>query len=406
MDQRNLKKNHDIEVLRAIAISFTLISHLVWGIMPKLGGVGRQVHSAFQFWTGVDLFFAISGFLITTSLLTSQREFPGNDPAAPRSRWRDFPAFSKPFWIRRAFRLLPSAWLWVSLTLVGSALFNAHESFGPLHQNLREACASLLNVANLYYYEWFSRGNSADGSFGIYWSLSLEEQFYLLFPFLLFFLRRRVLVAVLVAAFLAQVFVDRPSGFHAHSDSFLWFVRTDALILGVLIALWRRRRSYAAVEPRFLRRPALAFPFVGAAVVLLAAMPAFAPTSRFATGIVAVLSGALVLIASYNRDYIFPRSPVKGVFVWLGSRSYSIYLIHIACRAFVLELKQVADIAQGSVLAALWTVFSVVLTLLLSELNYRFIETPFRKWGHRLAREIHPHRAGESLAPAQRAATD
>ncbi|HVU34119.1 MAG TPA: acyltransferase [Opitutaceae bacterium] len=376
--------NTDIEVLRAIAVSFTLIAHLVWGIVPKLGTIGREVYPAFAFWTGVDLFFAISGFVITASLLrlrTQHLELAGPEG---RRDLADFIRFARPFWIRRVFRLLPSAWLWIGITLLLAGFYNAHDSFGALRFNLHEAVAAVFDVANFYYYSWFAHGHSAYGSLGVYWSLSLEEQFYLLFPLILFFLRPRAMIGGLIVLFLAQFFVPRPDGFDPHQASLLWFIRTDAVILGVLIATWQSHPSYRTVEPRFLRRRIPALAALGAGVALLAAVPAFSP-DPIATGIVALISGGLVLIASYDRHYILPPARLKSALVWLGSRSYSIYLIHVAGRAAILETKRRYEIAGGSAAAALWSVLSVVLILLIAELNFRLVETPFRNLGRRLA---------------------
>jgi peptidoglycan/LPS O-acetylase OafA/YrhL len=240
-------------------------------------------------------------------------------------------------------------------------------------------------VTNFYYYEWFARNHSDYGSFGVFWSLSLEEQFYLVFPCLLFFAGRRWLIPILLCAFFAQALIYRPSGFTPQHTSLLWFVRTDALILGVLIAFWKSRRSYHRLQPRFMRHPWIALPVVALCVVALAAVPAASPVAHFSTGIAAILSGLLVLFASYDQNYIFPAFRIKPALVWLGARSYGIYLIHVTCRSFILELKKTAGIAEGSTAAAIGSVVSVVVILLLAELNYRWVEAPGRKIGRRVA---------------------
>ena len=384
MSNPGTSRNTDIEVLRAAAIAFTLCSHLVWGLLPKIGEAGRRLQSMFHFWTGVDLFFGISGFVITSSLIKVLEEDSGRAALGAKGA-REFFQMAVPFWIRRVFRLLPSAWLWILITLILAAGFNFHASFGPLRDNLHEAGAAGLNIANFYYYEWFAGNNSAYGSLGVYWSLSLEEQFYLLLPFLLFFSGRRTLIAVLAAAFFAQVFLARPDGFIPHHTSFLWFVRTDAIILGVLIAFWRRRPSYRLVEPRFLRRSALSLPLVGLCLALLAALPALQGSIPFSTGLCAIVSGLLVLIASYDRNYILQPSAFKTAMVWLGSRSYSIYLIHVTCHALVMEFKRSAGIAEGGIVSELLTLASLLLILVVAEMNYRLIEVPFRRMGRRMA---------------------
>jgi peptidoglycan/LPS O-acetylase OafA/YrhL len=384
MGERDHQTNTDIEVLRAIAVSFTLVAHLMWGIVPKLGPFGRELYPAFAFWTGVDLFFGISGFVITASLLRARRQFFSVPYAAARHDWANFLRFARPFWLRRVFRLLPSAWLWVAITAALAAFFNRYGSFGALHFNLREGIAALLNVANFYYYDWFARGNVDYGSLGIYWSLSLEEQFYFVFPILLFFVRRRTLPFVLATLFAVQFFIPRPNGFDAHPTSLLWFIRTDAICLGALIAMWQSRPSYRAIEPRFLRHRPFALAAVSGAMILLAGIPSFA-TGRYSTGLVALVSGGLVLIASYGRDYLFPPSRAKSILTWIGSRSYSIYLTHTVGRAVVLEVKLRLGVAEGSTAAALWSIGSLALILVLSEMNYRCVETPFRNLGRHVA---------------------
>jgi peptidoglycan/LPS O-acetylase OafA/YrhL len=272
-DKADTPKNTDIEVLRAVAVSFTLCAHLIWGLLPKIGSLGLKLQSMLRFWTGVDLFFGISGFIITSSLIKIMQEENPHGGAARARGWREFFEMAIPFWTRRVFRLLPSAWLWILITLFLAATFNFHASFGTLRNNLHEAGAAFLNFANFYYYEWFAQNNPDYGSFGVFWSLSLEEQFYLVLPFLLFFVPRRFLIPALLAAFLAQVFLPRPDGFDPHHTSLLWFVRTDALILGVLIAFWKQHPSYQLCEPSFLRHGLLSLPLVGWCVLLLATVP-------------------------------------------------------------------------------------------------------------------------------------
>jgi peptidoglycan/LPS O-acetylase OafA/YrhL len=385
MNKTDTYRNTDIEVLRAVAISFTLCAHLIWGLLPKIGSIGLKLQSMLRFWTGVDLFFGISGFIITCSLIKiMQEENPADETARPRG-WREFFEVAIPFWIRRVFRLLPSAWLWILITLLLAAVFNFHASFGTLRDNLHEAGAAVLNFANFYYYEWFAKNNPNYGSFGVYWSLSLEEQFYLVLPFLLFFVRRRFLIPALLVAFLAQVFLPRPDGFDPHHTSLLWFVRTDALILGVLIAFWKQHRGYEQSEPRFLRHSFLSLPLVGLCVLLLAMVPAFPGVAPVSTGLLAIISGFLVLIASYDKNYILPPSRFKAALVWLGSRSYSIYLIHVTCHSFIMELKKSAGIAEGSTASVALTLACIPVILLVAEVNYRFIETRFRRMGRRVA---------------------
>jgi len=385
MNKAAPSRNTDIEVLRAVAISFTLCSHFIWGLLPDFGSVGLKLQSMVRFSTGVDLFFGISGFIITSSLI---RILQDNNPSLGMARtggWKGFFAIAIPFWIRRGFRLLPSAWLWILITLFLASKFNSHSSFGAFQDNLHEAGMAVLNVANFYFYERFARGYLAHGTLGVFWSLSLEEQFYLLLPFLLYFFHRRFLIPVLLAAFFAQVFVHRPAGYIPGHTSLLWFTRTDALILGVLIAFGQQRPSYRLNEPRFLRCGFLALSLVSLCILMLAMVPAFNEVAPISTGLVAIISGVLVLMASYDNNYILQPSRLKTALVWLGSRSYGIYLIHATCYSFSIEIARSLGIAGGNMTSVLLTIWCISFTLALSEMNYRFIEAPFRRIGRQMA---------------------
>src|SRR5262249_6765248 len=130
-------------------------------------------------WGGVDLFFAISGFVIASSLLRQPRH-------------RSFSEFALPFYVRRIFRIWPAALLWLLVPLLASRYFNTSGAFGHTRTLIGESIAASLQVANVYF------GLCQCGKEYVYWSLSLEEQFYILFPLLLFFLTGTGLRALLV----------------------------------------------------------------------------------------------------------------------------------------------------------------------------------------------------------------
>jgi peptidoglycan/LPS O-acetylase OafA/YrhL len=92
-----------------------------------------------------------------------------------------------------------------------------------------------------------------------------------------------------------------------------------------------------------------------------------------------------VLIASYDKNYILPPSRFKAALVWLGPRSYSIYLIHATCHSLIMELKKSAGIAEGSMTSVVLTLACIPIIFLVAEANYRLIETRFRRIGRRVA---------------------
>jgi peptidoglycan/LPS O-acetylase OafA/YrhL len=111
----------------------------------------------------------------------------------------------------------------------------------------------------------------------------------------------------------------------------------------------------------------------------------------FRIGLVAILSAALVLIASYDQDYLCPNGPLKQIMLWIGARSYALYLTHIPAYLAAREIwfrieppDTVFDSAYGLRLGLTAT----VLLLLFTEANYRFIEVPFRRRGARIAERL------------------
>ncbi|WP_053149143.1 acyltransferase [Pseudomonas sp. Pf153] len=376
----NSKRIMDIELLRAVAVMGVLFHHIQG--MPFPGGWPglAALSGSFQLWWGVDLFFAISGFVIGRSLIPQLR---GCDSS------RQFWTVTRAFWIRRAFRLLPSAWLWLLLVLLAVCFFNRSGAFGSVQANVQATLAGVLQFANLRFADAFMRYEY--GASFVYWTLSLEEQFYLILP-LLVFVSRRYLVWVLLAVVLVQFFTWRAV--------WLSVIRTDALALGVLLSIWSLRPGYWRFEPKWLRRP-------GLGVVLLAGLGsimAWLATEQFnlsfyRLGVIAALSAILVWVASYDQDYLLPRSPLKTALAWVGSRSYGIYLIHVPVFFLLRELWfRFAPWGSPDMSSHPWLALACGLSLigLLSELNYRLVEMPMRNRGARLVERL---RVARSVLP-------
>ena len=366
------KRIMDIEVLRAIAVLGVLFHHLQGSLFTDPVPLLELIHGWAQPWWGVDLFFAISGFVIARSLIptlqgcTTRQEY-----------WQE----TRNFWLRRAFRLLPSAWLWLALMLLACVFLNRSGAFGTLAANLQATLAGVLQYANFRFADSFFHYEY--GSSFVYWSLALEEQFYLLFP-LLILLFRRHLVWALLALVAVQILTVR--------TPLLMVVRTDALALGVLLAMWSVQPSYQRWQPTFLRRPWAGI----SALIAIGLLLSFMATDRFTfasyrIGSIAMLSAVLVWIASYNRDYLMPAGAVQRLLAWVGSRSYGIYLIHIPAYQLVRELifrLQNAGLPSpaGHPIVTLLLAFGLI--VLLSELNYRFIEMPMRNRGAVLVKRL------------------
>lgn len=372
-----LLKNHridEIECLRAVAILFTLFHHTPFYLFILPNEFFNTLYSVATFWSGVDLFFVISGFVI-------MRSFKEHINRSSASYWRS----SGAFWVRRFFRILPSAWLWIGIYLLCTKYLNYTGAFGVLSQNIKDSMAAILQWANIYGLNCGAGRGMICGPNGIYWSLSLEEQFYILLPIVIF-LFRKFLVPFLFLAAAIQFFIFRPDW------SIGWAIRTDALIGGVLLAIWSQKSSYKKFEPHFLNRfPWLKLILIPTLFVGMAILPATPNQIQVGTGLLAFICIILVYLASLDQGYILKDSWFRKILIWLGSRSYSIYLIHIITFRLSYEiLYQFTPIGFRFSPKDSFSLMLIAYPLLfiISEINYRFIEQPFRKYGLRLAKKI------------------
>lgn len=377
----------DIEVLRAFAVGLVLLQHGPWNLIPWQFVDQGPLFSRFAFWSGVDLFFAISGFVIARSLLPELAAAPERRTAV---------RITLAFWIRRAWRLLPTAWLWLAVMVALAAGFNRSGAFQPLAANLEGAAAALVNLANIRLFHAMAQG-APGGVTAIYWTLSLEEQFYLLLPLVALVTGRR-LAPVIAAVALAQLFIDR-----THGHFLLNLTRSDGLALGVLLAIWSRRPSYRRAEPAVLGRGVL--PILVPAAFLVAFAWVTGPRCDWSVkiGALAVMSAAAVWAASYDRGYVLPAGRVKDALCWVGARSYAVYLIHLPIYHATVELwwRLKPEVLKPSPAHfALLVATALPTTFVLAELNYRCVETPLRRRGARIAARVAARRAPELPAAA------
>jgi peptidoglycan/LPS O-acetylase OafA/YrhL len=388
------KKNSDIEVLRALAIIFTLIHHLPVLLNWNIGAL-EQIGHYFGFWGGVDLFFVVSGFVITRSLSNFRAQLSTD------GKWG---AELKSFYLRRAFRLLPAAWLWLLIPCAISLFATAPQVFPHFETIRNDALAAALNIADWYWPHCLWSGQvatlcSQQMTIGHYWSLSLEEQFYVLLPLLLLGIPRRWLSPLLITAIALQFFWSRSA------LSFGWYTRTDGLLWGVLLALLSGHPLYNKLEPRFANRTPyqltvffILMATIGLSQALLAKFtfgPLGTPYS-FAIGTLAACCAAAVYVASFDKNYLFPPGKLKQLLVAVGARSYSLYLGHVTIFALTRELSFHFHIEQLYGRYGL-LIIGLLLAAICAELTYRYVEVPTRKLGKTLSLRIVT--SEESLKP-------
>lgn len=369
MSSQKREINLEIEYLRAVAILMVVLVHADV-LFPKLG-LGQ--------WTGVDLFFCISGYVISRSFE------PYFDKYITEGRWW---AAARAFWIRRIFRLAPSAWLWLAVMVLCSWQFNRSGWFASLHESVKTAIYFLTFYTNIA----LSMGTLTAN--GFLWSLTLEDQFYFAFPFILLLVRGRWRWRMLLLLIFLQFLPDRSLG-GAPYPSLLWATRLDALMWGWLIYRLSRARIYRYLEPIFCRNRLVALIISALLIYVLCEIPkgTFGPwIGHRMESQIAIVSAALVFLASFERNYILPLPGfLKVTLAWIGARSYGLYLIHLPMFGIVYEIW--FRLSHVFNLSAIDPRYFYAVSLLialpgLAQLNFLFIETPLRRVGARLSNKI------------------
>jgi peptidoglycan/LPS O-acetylase OafA/YrhL len=355
----------ELDSLRAVAVCLVIAFHVfkraayftkheTLHFISSLAGVG---------WLGVDIFFVLSGFLITSILLKTRQE---NN-------------YFKNFYMRRALRIFP---LYFTFILVILALLPLLDP--PFVSQVPHALPFLL----LYQQNWMSTfgDNSLTPYLAVTWSLAIEEQFYLLWPAVVYFAPKPVLVRIsigiivlsITARVMGVLFWDDPArlaGFFYYNT----FTRFEQLIFGALLAIgfadptWRERLRLASW-------PVFMLAFGGFAVLCIIQFPGIIPyysnppLTLAGYTLVAIFSAAFIAILMTSP----PDSMLRRVFQnkglsFMGTYSYSMYLLHMPVALLLLQPLYDTRI-RGWKMYLLYIALTYGLTLLGALLTWHLLE--------------------------------
>ncbi|MBO8242550.1 acyltransferase [Prochlorococcus marinus XMU1410] len=331
----------EIDGLRAFAVVAVIINHFNKVILP--GG-----------YLGVDIFFVISGFVITSSLY--QR---------PSKNFKDF---ISGFYERRIKRLVPALSVFVLIMSIAICLFNPNPSLF-----LRTGITSLFGLSNIYLFkkstDYFAQSTELN-VFTHTWSLGVEEQFYILFPFLIWFsgfgrqtkngVRNLFLIIGTLAitsliGFIYLYPINQPAAYFLMPTRF-WEMASGCLLF-IGLQKWKSIKQ-------FLEK----FPPLFVMILIIGIM--YLPTALATTSTVLVVVLSLVLIACLKKGTASYAFFTNSKVVYIGLISYSLYLWHWGVLA----------ISRWTIGVHWWSVpFQVALMLGLAICSYRYIETQLRK---------------------------
>ncbi|HEV7225876.1 MAG TPA: acyltransferase [Pirellulales bacterium] len=387
---RDHGKLSEIQVLRGISIVSVLLFHL--SITPSLleKSPSKITMSLFL---GVEIFFIISGYVIANSLFRDQ--FSGAR-----------------FFIKRAFRLLPAILVFFVLSFGLNAYFR--------HSDYSDDAKALFSVSNREFFKqslavlggyFVLRQGPASYCNGAMWSLSVEDQFY------------AALTVLCLASGCLRSYRSKLAGPIAWAASGLVYLLAMAVRIGVLLRLqvenwapdWlmyltHRRFDFLALgivlafaEPgirnkvrdwfretgQFIAPFLLLLPFGLAALAEEVNYPTAAPILHgFVLPLTGICFGLLVLLAANGLAFPATRGPIHRAFVFLGDRSYTIYVFHFLAFALawiVIYRFCPSVFANGIAYGCCQAAFSFAIMLPLCELIYKTVELPMARLGRRLA---------------------
>ena len=363
MNNNKSKYLPSIDSLRALAVLAVIIYHVDVNYLP--GG-----------FLGVDLFFVLSGYLISSLII---KEFRKTGTVNLYN-----------FYIRRARRLLPAVYFMITVGLVVMVLFNEV----LLRKSHLDAIFGYIYSSNWWYIfhklDYFD-SFGAQSPFKHLWSLAIEEQFYMIFPLLFLLVNRKkkskdgtfklnknflyVVLGLILVSLIAHILL-----FDINNISRIYFgtdTRAFSLLVGVVGAiLYPMERLHTKVTPQ----QNLIYSVISL-VSIATLITVMIYTSEYNTWLyrggfllVAIL-GLIVIISSGKQHTVMARLLSFKPVVFIGKISYSLYLWHFP---ILVLTTPVAEIGNTNIY---FVILRVILTFVVAIVSYVFVETPIRKLG-------------------------
>ena len=363
MSNNKSKYLPSIDSLRALAVLAVIIYHVDVNYLP--GG-----------FLGVDLFFVLSGYLISSLIIKEYRK------TGSLNLYN--------FYIRRARRLLPAVYFMITVGLVVMVLFNEV----LLRKSHLDAIFGYIYSSNWWYIfhklDYFD-SFGAQSPFKHLWSLAIEEQFYMIFPLLFLLVNRKkkskdgtyklnknflyVVLGLILVSLIAHILL-----FDINNISRIYFgtdTRAFSLLVGVVGAiLYPMERLHAKVT----LQQNMVYSVVSL-VSIATLITVMIYTSEYNTLLyrggfllVAIL-GLIVIISSGKQHTLMSRLLSFKPVVFIGKISYSLYLWHFPVLVLTTP---VSEIGNPNII---FVILRVILTFILATASYVFVETPIRKLG-------------------------
>lgn len=355
-----------LDGLRALAIFLVVVWHYIVGTLnPELfGGAGYLIKKSLAWtWSGVDLFFLLSGFLIGKILISrigSKR-------------------YLSVFYLRRALRILPLYFL----VLIFYLLLRRPLGGDDYQWLFNDPAPTWTYFAFLQNY-WMAEGFGA-AWLSVTWSLAVEEQFYLILPLIVLLSFERVRVTIFIIGFIAA-----PIYRHYFAQNFEGYVyligRCDTLFAGTLIAeMYLRSDNIRFFKTTRGHLALLLVSILGALLYVISRvfLGMYIGSALIHSALIAFYSPLLIYLLFNNESRLVRKIFANRACLFFSQISYGLYLLHLVVLGLVFGFFEEAVPSLDNFSDAILIVGSFGLTVLLCRMSYLFIERPLTDIGRR-----------------------
>lgn len=351
-----------IDGIRGLAVILILIWHFG---NNALANNGSKLANYFKLittycWSGVDLFFVLSGFLLGGILLKNKNS----------------PYYFKTFYFRRICRIFPLYFL--VLTLIFLLILPNVESSSWSHETPIPNWTYFAFCQNIFMGLEATLGNKW---LTHTWSLGLEEQFYIILPLIIYFLPKRALIGLLVICSLLAPYFRYQSNNWFEAFNFL-HCRFDALFVGVLAAILIQSEVFS----NWLRKKGLlllCLLFIGILVILLMSANLISIYSYLENSVFAITYALLIIIIAGGTSPQLNKLFETKLLVKTGLISYCLYLVHQPINGLLHHLIYSSSPMINTFEQLFITILSLSISVLISIASFNYFERHFLKVGHK-----------------------
>lgn len=365
-----------LDGIRGLAILLVLIWHFV--VAPAdaahaSGLRGMIAHLGVLTWSGVDLFFVLSGFLIGGILVDA----------------KESPSYFKAFYVRRVFRILP---IYLALTIGFALIWAVSVNYRAVIQGMVGAPMPWWTYFTFTQNFWLAHHNW-DVFLALTWSLAVEEQFYLMLPAIIRIVPRRLLLGAAIALAISSAATRCLLYLHYGSSwgiaaYTLIFCRADALMLGVICALLLRDakwKEFLVARANLLRAGAVVMAAgVGLFIYRKWGMSTFAMSTLGYTWM-AMFYASILLIAMVSPRGVLARAFTTRWLMWLGTIAYGLYLFHGITPGVAGYLVSRYWSGPSAIAQVVGPAGALVAAILLAHFSWRYFESKLVRIGHQFS---------------------